>query len=67
MVTLGPVWSGQAKKSILLDRDAKARAGGNMDEAEIRGLPELRVIAKFGVGLDSLDLKAMAHCGIELG
>jgi len=30
-------------------------------------LPDLRVIAKYGVGLDNLDLRAMADRGVRLG
>ena len=33
----------------------------------LAALPDLKVIAKYGVGLDGLDLKAMARRGVRLG
>ncbi len=33
----------------------------------LAAVPELKVVAKHGVGLDSLDLEAMARRGVELG
>jgi phosphoglycerate dehydrogenase-like enzyme len=33
----------------------------------IEALPDLKVVSKFGVGMDSVDVKAMADHGIELG
>jgi D-3-phosphoglycerate dehydrogenase len=38
-----------------------------MDDAVFEAVPELRVIAKYGVGLDSIDLVAMRRHGIRLG
>ncbi len=38
-----------------------------VDEPILAALPELDVIAKYGVGLDSLDLEAMARHGVKLG
>ena len=38
-----------------------------VDEPILAGLPDLRVIAKYGVGLDNLDLDAMARHRIALG
>lgn len=38
-----------------------------LDEPTLAALPELRVVAKFGVGLDMLDLAAMERRGIRLG
>jgi D-3-phosphoglycerate dehydrogenase len=38
-----------------------------LDAAVFDRLPDLKVIAKYGVGLDTLDLAAMARRGIALG
>jgi D-3-phosphoglycerate dehydrogenase len=38
-----------------------------IDDATLARLPDLKVIAKYGVGLDGLDLPAMARRGIALG
>ena len=38
-----------------------------VDEAVLAALPDLEVIAKYGVGLDGLDLDAMARHGVALG
>ncbi len=38
-----------------------------LDENVFRSLPELRVIGKYGVGLDMIDLGAMSRAGVKLG
>ena len=38
-----------------------------LDEAMFAALPELKVVSKYGVGLDMLDLDAMARRGVALG
>lgn len=38
-----------------------------IDDDLLRQIPELRVVAKYGVGLDSVDQSAMAHHGVRLG
>jgi phosphoglycerate dehydrogenase-like enzyme len=38
-----------------------------IDTGLCRALPELRVISKYGVGLDRIDLRAMETFGIKLG
>jgi D-3-phosphoglycerate dehydrogenase len=38
-----------------------------IDERLLARLPELRVVSKYGVGLDNLDLGAMARHGVRLG
>ena len=38
-----------------------------VDEWILAQLPELRVISKYGVGLDNLDLAALSRRGIRLG
>ncbi len=38
-----------------------------LDEALFAALPELKVVSKYGVGFDMVDLDAMARRGIKLG
>ncbi|MEO8680329.1 MAG: phosphoglycerate dehydrogenase [Vicinamibacterales bacterium] len=38
-----------------------------IDERVLTEVPELRVISKYGVGLDGLDLEAIARHGVRLG
>ena len=38
-----------------------------IDESILRRLPDLKVIGKFGVGLDMIDLHAMKKYGVKLG
>jgi D-3-phosphoglycerate dehydrogenase len=38
-----------------------------LDEALFAALPELKVVSKYGVGFDMVDLNAMARRGIKLG
>lgn len=38
-----------------------------LDRATLNRLPDLKVVAKYGVGLDSLDLDCMREKGIRLG
>jgi D-3-phosphoglycerate dehydrogenase len=38
-----------------------------IDETVLDAVPELRVISKYGVGTDMLDLEAMARRGVRLG
>lgn len=38
-----------------------------LDAKVFQSLPELRVVGKYGVGLDMIDLEAMAHHKVQLG
>jgi D-3-phosphoglycerate dehydrogenase len=38
-----------------------------LDDAVFAALPELKVVSKYGVGIDMLDLDAMARRGVSLG
>jgi len=38
-----------------------------LDGALFGAVPELRVVSKYGVGLDMIDLPAMERCGVSLG
>jgi len=52
---------------FLSNRDAAIIALEPMTEKVFSALPELKVIGKFGVGFDKLDLAAMTRCGVRLG
>jgi D-3-phosphoglycerate dehydrogenase len=38
-----------------------------IDDAVLSAVPELRVVSKYGVGLDAVDLRAVARHGVRLG
>jgi len=38
-----------------------------LDAAVFRALPDLKVVSKYGVGLDMIDLEAMTRHGVKLG
>lgn len=38
-----------------------------LDRELFAAVPELRVVSKYGVGLDTIDLRAMQDCGVRLG
>jgi phosphoglycerate dehydrogenase-like enzyme len=47
--------------------DGLVTALERLDGAFFLALPELRVVAKYGVGLDMIDLRAMIASGVKLG
>ena len=51
---------------FLTDADAALIGRDPINAELIRSLPKLRMIAKYGVGLDNLDQKALGRAGIEL-
>ena len=53
--------------NFLQGHDAAIIALEPIDAKTLAALPELRVIAKYGVGLDMLDLEAMQLNGVKLG
>src|SRR5262245_52488553 len=45
--------------------DAKAITGLEvLDEGVFRAVPELRIVSKYGVGLDMIDFDAARRCGV---
>ena len=52
--------------AFLRGHDAAIVGLERIDDAILSTVPELRVISKYGVGLDGLDLEAMARRGIKL-
>jgi len=63
----GVTYSGAALVSFLQGA-VKAITGLEvLDDAVFAALPDLKVISKYGVGLDMIDLKAMERRGVLLG
>ena len=58
---------GQALADFLAPHDAAIVALEHVDAALLGGLPNLRIISKYGVGLDNIDLHAAARIGIRIG
>ncbi|MBM09213.1 MAG: phosphoglycerate dehydrogenase [Magnetovibrio sp.] len=52
---------------FLKGHDSAITALEPMDEKVFAAVPELRVISKYGVGLDMVDISAMKNRGIRLG
>ncbi|MCP5367797.1 MAG: phosphoglycerate dehydrogenase [Hyphomicrobiales bacterium] len=63
----GASLSGDALADYLRGHARAVIALETVDAALLDRVPELRVIAKYGVGLDMLDLDAMAARGVSLG
>lgn len=63
----GAALSGESLISFLNGREKAIIALERIDEFILSSLPELRVISKYGVGLDMLDLDAMERHNILLG
>jgi D-3-phosphoglycerate dehydrogenase len=64
----GPgILDGPALVAALRGYDAAIVGLERIDEAVLAQLPELRVISKYGVGLDGIDIAALARRGIRLG
>lgn len=57
----------RALKSFLAGQDAAIVGIEPISKNLLRSLPDLRVISKFGVGLDNIDLEALKECGVYLG
>jgi phosphoglycerate dehydrogenase-like enzyme len=64
---LGESLSGQMLVEFLSGHTKAITALEILDEPILRQLPQLKVISKYGVGLDMLDLSAMSDMGMKLG
>lgn len=62
----GTSLKGDALAEFLADCDKAILALEVVDDALLARLPKLKTISKFGVGLDSFDLAAMARHGVKL-
>jgi phosphoglycerate dehydrogenase-like enzyme len=60
------VLDGDALVSFLRGHDCAIVGLERIDERVLSQLPELRVISKYGVGLDGLDIDAIARRGVKL-
>ncbi len=58
---------GAALVAFLKGHDKAITALEILDDAVFAALPELKVIGKYGVGMDMIDLDAMSKRGVKLG
>ena len=63
----GKSLTGPELVAFLAGHDKAIIALETLDEGTLSQLPELKVIGKYGVGIDSLDLDAMRRHGVRLG
>lgn len=61
------VLDGDALIAVLRGHDHAIVGLERIDERVLAAVPELKVISKYGVGLDGLDVDAIARRGIRLG
>lgn len=59
--------SGDALVAFLSGHDKAVTALEKLDETVLSRLPDLKVVGKYGVGLDMIDLAAMSRLGKKLG
>ncbi|MGH9387482.1 MAG: phosphoglycerate dehydrogenase [Vicinamibacterales bacterium] len=62
----GRVLSGDALIALLRGHDRAIVGLEPIDDSVLIAVPELRVISKYGVGLDAVDLRAIARHGVRL-
>jgi D-3-phosphoglycerate dehydrogenase len=65
--TADGILDGDALVELLRGHDRAIVGLERIDDAVLAQVPELRIISKYGVGLDGLDIEAMARRGIRLG
>jgi D-3-phosphoglycerate dehydrogenase len=63
----GTSLAGDALVAFLRGHDGAITALERIDDALLASLPELKIIGKFGVGIDMIDLDAMDRRGVRLG
>lgn len=63
----GASLSGEALVNFLSGCDAAITALERVDDALLARLPDLRILSKYGVGFDMLDIGALEQRGIRLG
>lgn len=63
----GLSFAGDALVAFLAGHDKAITALERLDEGVLARLPELKVVGKYGVGLDMIDLSAMSRLGKTLG
>src|SRR5580765_8859143 len=60
------VLSGDALVQFLRGYDKAITGLDVLDEAVFRAVPELRIVSKYGVGLDMIDLAAASRSGVSV-
>lgn len=63
----GRALAGDALIAFLKDHERAITALDRLDEKVFRALPELKIVSKYGVGFDMIDLDAMTRHGVKLG
>jgi D-3-phosphoglycerate dehydrogenase len=63
----GSTMGGRELAGFLAGHDAAIVALERIDGALLDAIPELEIISKYGVGLDTIDLDALAARGVRLG
>jgi len=63
----GTSLKGPALVEFLKGHDAAITALETIDDSLLAALPDLKVIGKYGVGLDMVDLEALRRRGVRLG
>jgi phosphoglycerate dehydrogenase-like enzyme len=61
------ILEGDALVALMQGHDRVIVGLERVDDRVLAQLPDLRVISKYGVGLDGIDIEAMASRGIKLG
>lgn len=64
---LGKSLAGEELIEFLRGHDRAIIALETVDETFLTALPDLKIIGKYGVGLDKLDLQSMNRHGVKLG
>jgi len=62
----GRTLKGEELVDFLRGHEAAITGLERLDEALFRAVPELRVVSKYGVGLDMIDLEAARRCGVAV-
>lgn len=63
----GIALAGESLIAFLKGHERAITALDRLDAAVFEALPELKVVSKYGVGFDMIDLDAMARHGVKLG
>ncbi|MBI1839705.1 MAG: phosphoglycerate dehydrogenase [Verrucomicrobia bacterium] len=65
--SMGERFEGESLARYLSDADAAIVGLEKVNEELLRRCPRLRLIAKYGVGLDNIDLEACRRLGVKVG
>lgn len=63
----GIALAGESLIAFLKSHERAITALDRLDAAVFKALPELKVVSKYGVGFDMIDLDAMVRHGVKLG